>query len=373
MKSEAAPSPILAAHNPTLYWIIVAAISTVLLILLVSFVSKKAAVWIKKSKSAKSGKKLTTKKDINYIYRKASLTENQTKMLWHICRKFSVPDIISLNSDAEAIDELLKKQYVEMKAKNAREEQFTTLYHLNYKLEAYREQDYVISLSSSLKPGEEVTFKDSNGINWIFYLVKNGPQEMLIEITKAFYNSSIKPAPLTKFILTVSGTSNTAYTMQARVIRYEEAMDGKYMLAVKPSKSLIPIQRRRYKRMEINVPCIFTEVEPRSSGAGNSRGYAVLSGNMNGTLGDISASGCSLSGSQDIMTGHYLNVKFQMDGQEMEAVGIILSTTQNSEGEESLYHIKFTDIDVHVKNSIYAHVYGWTSLFPPERSFKEEK
>ena len=50
----------------------------------------------------------------------------------------------------------------------------------------------------------------------------------------------------------------------------------------------------------------------------------------------------------------------------MELTGIIISTTKNQEDGSTGYHVKFTDIQLSVKNHIHAHVYGYTKA-------KEEK
>lgn len=363
MRPEDSGQPILARQNPVLYWVIIGLIAAVILILLISFIARKISAWRHSSKFAQKRKEnFTTKKNVTAIGRKASLSDEEMKLLWHICKKNKAPNIVFLNNDAEAVESLFKKQYIEMSGNGSSQEQIAVLFSMMRKLEKIRENNSVITSSAELKEGQELIFKDSEGFNWTLLLSKQNPQGATVEIPKMFFINERKPAPLSKFFLTVPSTGmNSAYLMQARVIRYEEALEGKFLLIMKPAKSLEPIQRRKYRRVDVNVPCIFSEVEPRAKSTGNTKGYAVLGESINGTIDDISAAGCSLSGSKDILSGHYLLLKFQIDGNDMEAVGIILSTTKDFESDRTNYHIKFIDIQTAVKNQIYAHVYGYSN------------
>ncbi len=361
MNMENSGSPILARQNPTLYWILVFTIAAVALVFLVSFIVKRVNAWRSSPKFAESHKKVyTTKKNITTISRKASLTSNETKLLWYICKKNKTPNIVYLNKDRNAINELFREQYRQLKNSSASEEQIGTLFSILYKMEKLRSQDYVITSSEKLKAGQELYFKDSDGYNWCFTIQKNTSQGIFLEIPRMLANDEKRPKPLSKFVLTVTSNANTAYIMQTRAIRYEEALDGTKILVIKPSNTLQPIQRRKYKRKEVDQPCIFTEVEPRSGTSENSKNYAVMGANINGRLNNISSSGCSLMGHADIMAGHYILVKFQLNGEETEAVGIILSSTKDIDGEKTNYHIKFTDVQLSTRNSIYAFIYGFT-------------
>ena len=74
MKSEAAGSPILAEQNPTLYWTIVILIALAVVAIVLSLIIKRIVAWRKSARFIESRKKnFTTKKNINQIYRKASL------------------------------------------------------------------------------------------------------------------------------------------------------------------------------------------------------------------------------------------------------------------------------------------------------------
>ena len=367
MKSEAAGSPILAEQNPTLYWTIVILIALAVVAIVLSLIIKRIVAWRKSARFIESRKKnFTTKKNINQIYRKASLTEGEARLLWHICKKNKAPNIVFLNMDAEAIEALMKKQHGEMISRGARDEQIAELFSLIIKLERLREENAAISSSESLEEGQELIYKDREGINWTFVITKNTQQGIFLEIPKMFFNSDQKPLLHSKFILTAVGIGNSAYSMQTRAVRYEEALDGKYILVTKSPCTLEPIRRRKYRRMDLNTPCIFTEIEMRAKKGDKTKGYAELGENINGTIHDISAAGCSLSGRKDIMGGRYLLIKFQLWEKDMELTGIIISTTKNLEDGSTDYHVKFTDIQLSVKNHIHAHVYGYTTA-------KEEK
>lgn len=360
MKFEVTGSPILARQNPALYQFIMLSMGVVVFLLIVAFIVKKITAYVHSPKYIEAHtKNTTTKKNLHAITRKASLNSAEMKLLWHMCKKNKAPNIVYLNKDPKAMDELLRKQYLEMKTKKVSQESIGVFFSMAYKLERCREEELFISSSNSLKQGQELVFKDADGYNWTFSLIKNTPQGIYLAIPKLLKSSERKPEPLSKFVLTVTAKANIAYSMPTRAIRYEEAMDGTDILVIKPGNSLEPIQRRKYRRSDLNVPCIFTEVEPRANTMDQAKNYAVMGQNLNGTLANISAAGCSLIGKAGVKIGRYLLMKFQLNGDEKEAVGIIISTSEAETPDLLVYHLKFTDIQLSVKNMIQEFVYGY--------------
>lgn len=360
MKFEVTGSPILARQNPAVYWFIVISLAVIAFIILISFVVKKIGDYLKSSEYLEAHKSsVTTKKDIKSLKKKADLNEKEASILWHACKITQAPNVTYLYKDEKAMDQIFKTQYKEMKDKSAGEEQIRTLFHLMHKIERHRNSQISISSSNSLKPGQELVYKDAQGFNWILTLDKQESYGIFLEIPKLLSNSDKKPEPLSKFILTVTAKGNLAYTMQTRAIRYDQSLDGKNLLLIKNQNSLEPMQRRKYRRSNMESPVRVTEVEQRASMTGTSKSYALLGQEMEGRFENISIAGCSIRMKNSISDGKYLQLKFNLNGQEHQVVGIIMNTSKNLEDNTTSCHIKFSDVQRFTKNEIGAYVYGF--------------
>lgn len=360
MKFEVTGSPILARQNPAVYWFIVITLGVIAFIFLIAFVSKKLGDYFKSSEYQLAHKSaVTTKKNIKSLKKKANLTEKEASILWHACKINQAPNITYLYKDEQAMDKIFKSQYHEMKKNGASEEQIRCLFHLVHKIERERNSQITIRSSNSLKPGQELVYKDSQGFNWILTLEKQENYGIFLEIPKLLSNSQQKPAPLSRFILTVTANGNLAYTMQTRAIRYDQSLDGKNLLLIKNQNSLEPMQRRKYRRSDFEAPVFLVEVEQRASMNGSSKTYASLGQRIDGTFENISVAGCSVRIKKEIPDGRYLQLSFSLNGKEHTVVGIILNTEKNQGDNSTSCHIKFTDAQRSTKNEISAYVYGF--------------
>lgn len=313
--------------------------------------------WIESQKN-----KETRQKDITYMGGEANLTGAEKTRLWHICRRYHARNIRYLYRAEKELNELFKTEYDRMTTQqNRNEEKIATFFSLRYKLEAAHEKKLMINSTFNLQPGQAVTMYDRNMTPWSLTLDSSDKNGMSFIIPEEFEKSSARPKPLEKSALIFSLTTGLTYQCAVRCARYEHLPNGKHILFVTHSTNLKLMQRRGSKRMITEIPSQFSAV--RNIGTAKKPKYEVLERKYDGTILDISATGCKFSCPMPIKKDQDLQIYFKVPGfdEDCEVHGRIVRTKFSPEKEKFIIHVKFIDIDISVRNDIYAAVYGFKS------------
>ncbi len=355
-------SPLTARQNPFIFTFLIIVALVILALLIFHLISRYLHKYHTSKKYVDEHKnEITTKKNVQNVSRLASLDAVEQALLQQICSDYKPTNIEYLIKETGPIQELLKRKYTEMVESHASEEEIAILFSLQFKLEKAHDEALFITTTNSLGVGQEFTFKDIDGRDWLLTMAKNSPQFIELNIPKALAESDRKPEPLSRFMLSFNSKGNISYTLQTRAIRYEEAKEGVYSLFISNSNSLKPVQRRKYKRLSFVSHCAFSAVKPTAKKAGDaSKSYEILENKYDGFLQDISADGARISCSMPIKEDQYIHIRFSINDNEQNAVGLIVSTKKSPDHNQFILHIKFTDISIAAKNQIYAFVYGYT-------------
>ena len=355
-------TPLLARQNPVMYSIILAFIVIVGSLLLVYFIVRNIQKRHASSKWIETQKNLpTSKKNVKALAKKADLTTEEQAFLWDLCRRAKPRNIEYLVYDEAAIAELFRTEYGTVVGQKNAETLRETLFSLLFKLEKVRVGSSLISSTRGLPEGQEFTYKDSEGVDWTFSLLENTAQGMFLQIPPSFYHSKIRPAALSKVILTFSTRGNMNYALLSRVVRYEEHKEGKFAMVLSATNTLKPMQRRMAKRVNTDIRCTFSAAKKAKKKHDGSE-YDVLEKRHQGLLQDVSATGCRLACNIPIKQGQYIYVEFSLDGvQTQQGIGIIVMTKKAQSGNGFILHIKFMEMPLSARNDIYAFTYGYTS------------
>ena len=362
MGIEGNGSPLDARQNPFIFTFLIIVAVVICALLIIHLITRYLHKYHSSKKYIDEHKnETTTKKNVQNVSRMASLDADEQRLLQQICSDYNPPNIEYLIKETGPIKQLLKDKYTEMVNSRASDSEIAVLFTLQYKLEKAHDEALFITTTNSLGVGQEFTYKDIDGRDWLLTLVKNSPQFIELNIPKALAESDRKPEPLSRFMVSFTSKGNISYTLQTRAIRYEEAKEGVYSLFISNSNSLKPVQRRKYKRLPFVSHCAFSAVKPTAKKTdGSSKSYDILENKYDRFLQDISAVGARISCPMPIKEDQYIHVKFSINEKEQNAVGLIVSTKKSPDQNQFILHIKFTDISIAAKNQIYAFVYGYT-------------
>ena len=368
MNFETTGSPILARQNPALYKFIVLSLIVVAFFLLVAYIAKKISKWMASDAYLEVKKSMpTTKKNVSAIARKAMLTPEETKLLWHICKTHQAPNISYISRNPIAIKELFSAHYELMKANaesETRKERFFTLY---YKISTMQNSNKKIKSTSGLKAGQECIFKDSRGQEWTFTVIKNTSSFIELEIAHSLFILGSRPAPLSKIQISAKISADETYSFLTRVIRYEEKPDGAYTISISPANVVKQIRKRQHRRITTETRSRIAKIMPTLKKSPADPGYVQDGEDFDSVILDLSAAGCSFATFMDIPIGKYVKITFQFNGKDFNVLGLIAGKSEILYRMPYRHHVKFTSISAESKNTIQEYALGFctnTDVFP---------
>ena len=345
MKFETTGSPILAGQNPALYKFLVLSLSVIGFLILVAFIVKKVNEWRSSEEYINAKKSMpTTKKNVNSLAKKAQLTNDEIKLLWHICRTHQAPNISYLAKDPIALKGLFTTHYALMKENaesETRKERFLALY---YKLSTMQDGNKKLRSTNGLKAGQECVYKDPKGQDWTFTLIKNTRNFIELEIAKSLFISENRPAPLTKIKISAKISEDKTYSFVTRVIRYEEKPDGAYTISITPASIAKQIQKRKHRRIYTEIKSRILKIVPSVKKSPSDLGYVPDGEDFEGAILDLSAAGCSFTSFIDIPIGKYIEVSFNFNGKDFKTVGLVAGKSEVLHRMPHRHHVKFTTI-----------------------------
>ncbi|MCH5291352.1 MAG: PilZ domain-containing protein [Treponema sp.] len=307
----------------------------------------------------------TSAKDVAHVARKAGLSKSEQAMLLEICKRHKARNIEYLLRDEIEVDGLFASEYEYLCSQENMEPKKTELFSLRYKLEKHHNNALLINSTHTLKEGQEFIYKDANKNEWRLTLIKNTAQALLLKLPKFFDIRQAMPDRLSKIKVMFSLQSGISYYTALRVIRTSTLADNTIILITAHSTQLKAMQRRLTKRMELNKPCQFSAVTLSQVSNGKHKkvpSFEPLPKRYDGIVQDISSSGCRLKTHLPISQGQNIYLEFSIDDIHTEKVyGLIVMTTQTEGPPDPVYilHIQFIEIDLSMRNKIYALIYDY--------------
>ena len=322
-------------------------------------------IFLQKYKSLRQSKKwieanknrLTKFSDVKVLSRDAALSDDEKAVLWRLCKRQQAKNICYLYRSEDETTKLFKNEYDFLAHSSPRsEKKLSDLFSLRYKLEKLYDAKHSITSTKFLPVDTEVSITGEKGDQHTFKVKKNIPQGFYVEVPASL--GSAKPTPLSKFTLSVYSKAGILHQYLVRAVRYETTPAGKEWLLISHAEALKIAQKRAAKRREIDDECSFSSAKLVKGQKKDS--YEVSSKKHIGRMMNISATGCKLVCDLPILEKQYLRIYFSILGlDENEATGIIIKTKRNADEKTFALYIKFTDIDMKVKNDIYAAIYGY--------------
>jgi hypothetical protein len=354
-------SPIFARQNANLFLIIGIVLSIFFVLFILYLIvrvlheRKRSPDYIEKQKS-----KPTTFSNVTVIARQANLLKEERDLLWKICKKSDIPNIIYLIRNQQEFEQLLKARYALLETENDEEEK-ACLFNLRSKIIATYNQPIIISQSKNIESSTIFIYTAAEGFHYKLPLIENNPDGLLLLIPDALTENNDKPAALSKIQLIFTAKCGVSYRMETRIVRYQLGKDNRNLMLVVHTDRLEQLQRRQTERVEIQKQCIFSSVNVHSGSSEKMTKviYQPAEKKHEGVLEDISAGGCRIITSLPIRQDQYIYVEGPFNGSVTDsAIGIIVRTTKRRD-EQYVLHIRFIKIEKAVINRIHAHVYKY--------------
>lgn len=357
---QAGGSPLASRQNPAIYASVIIGIVIVLVFFLFWFIQKKVKQmrstpeWIKKE-----SERPTNKKDVIEFSEKNSLSQESSELLWRICKKYKIRNIIYSIRQFSDIDGFFKMYYDEIKNTSGNEKEINGTFFLKFKLEKIFAASEKVSSTHSIAKEARIAeiFPDGSKIGFKVY--ENRKEDLLIEITENFYNSEDKPKDMDKVAFTFKSASGMPYAFVGRLIRYEKLNDGKIVMHVSHSSDLIVKQQRNFKRINVTEKCKISSVKKETG----KRGKVFLIPSENSydcSLLNISGGGCCVSTTLPVKEGQMIFTRISTPLGIVGVFGKIIKTRKaKTQGLFNL-HIQFKDIPIEEQNKIFAKVYNFS-------------
>ena len=189
-------------------------------------------------------------------------------------------------------------------------------------------------------------------------IVQNQKDFFVVEIPDFIYNSPRKPEKLTRSRFTFKTHDGLSYNLVTRIIRYNQANDGKYQMIISHTDQLESQAQRHFKREFFEMQCNFASVKENPKPGKNESKYIVSETEYEGKLSNISAGGCCIQTTLPIKEKQLIGVILLDAGIDETIIGIIRRTRKLPTGILAL-HIQFLEISLEARNRIYTLVYKY--------------
>jgi len=294
-------------------------------------------------------KRPTTYGDVEKTAKRLSLSKAEAALLWEICRENKASNISYLIYNTAEVNKLFNAQYAAMVQNGSSEKKITSLFRLRRKIEIQDAADTWITSTAGIPEETKLSFLLSPGVQIKCTLKKNTAENMTLSIPRTLYNSEHKPAPLSKSDFVFTTRSGMTYRFQTRVIRYSIGFDNGTEMILSHTNDLHPQTKRKSKRSDINIPCVFSAVNDKHE----------KTKPHNGILANVSGDGCAVVTNLPIKENQRLRVSIMLSETVYEATGLIVGVHKNPANRTFSLGILFTDISDEARNRIFAYVYRY--------------
>ncbi len=312
----------------------------------------KSPAYIEKQKS-----RPTTLKDMNEIAAACNLVKEEKEVLWQLCKLHKTPNIRYLIRESEEIDYCMKEVF-DMLNVAGNEVQKSYLFSMRKKIFTVFSSQFVIKNSKLIDADTVFTYTVKKGFHHKLKLKQNGIDGLILSLPPTLTDEDEMPKSLEKITLIFETKNGTFFSLESRVVRFQESSEGEKQVFITHSDKITPLQKREQERAEVDFPCKFNSVKVIVEKKGKKEEISYVPGEKNhdGRIEDISAGGCRLVTNLPIKSEQYINIEGTLNGKQTDkAIGIIVRTTKRSDNVYIL-HIRFLKIDLPVVNRIQAMV-----------------
>ncbi len=354
---QAGKTPLTSRQNPVIYLAVAVVLAIAAVLLGIRFIQilrrkkMESPEYIEKEKT-----RPTKKKDCVQLIEKNKLNPEYKDILWYICKKFEIPNILYSINSFDQLDNCFREAYISLK-ENGNQKLINLLFRLKFDLDGVFATSVVYSSTHSIPVKTKLKLILKKSITVMSNLIENEKNYLTMEVPEAFLESKYKPDELDRIAFTFISKTGLPYAFITRFIRWQKQGEKTYMI-VNHTHQLMTKTQRAFKRKNVNEGCVFYSAKFKKDEKGEK--YAEIGQKeYTAKLMNISGGGCCISASLPIKEGQFIQLNFTACGDTVSPVGkIVKSRKTNMHGVFNL-HIQFINISTEDQNKILAKVYGY--------------
>jgi hypothetical protein len=283
----------------------------------------------------------------------------QTKLLDTMFRTEGVTDPERVMQNIPSLDRYFKQAYKRIEesapSEEKAQEQLFLLFSMRNAVESFQGGD---SAEPRVSANMAAVFTIGNDPYPVRVVSVKGNQ-IHIECPRSPLGTPIKPLKGIRGALAFFTKSSGGFTYDVQVIGIIDSPKGPVVQLVHTghAKSLA---QRRFKRREVNMPCVFhlVIVAEDRGGRKKQRRMTVDKRRFTGTIIDIAVGGCAIRTASDIAPGSRLKIEINYGrGVSFAVLGQVLRL--NRGGSDMIMHTKFLKVPRRALNAISATVFEY--------------
>jgi hypothetical protein len=357
-------SPIIARiqNNGKLPVILGAAAAFVLLLVVIGeIIRRMRALYVRASTSERQKTRPTTKKDIASVVKEYSFTDDESRLLYEICKKHSIPNVRFFLRDHDQTTHMFRTAYQASAGDNDAGHEQTLIFAMYEKICKSNMAFSLLTSTMSLRVGQKMLYIDPDGKKSKTFIVDSNENEMIIATPKDKAGNDIMLQSMTKINLMIQGKNEVAYSCAVRVIR-NQITTGEPVVVVSHSNRFETFLKHEYVYVPAKIPCQLQEVEtvPDPKRGPDAVLYDARGRTYNGLVLNYSGTSCNIVVKNSIRVRQILRLETKLDGRDMDQmIVLVMNVVENQESRAFLLHTNFVKLTEKTKNYILSHVYSF--------------
>ena len=343
-------------------------IALAVFLLLILFVIKKVHDdYTKGSDYSSQSAKLITNSAILYrITKTYEFNHEEFAFLKKMCTTQKIPNLeYTFHFDVPS-DQFFISKFNEINGQTNKKDEtiqneLALLFSIKQKVDNSRKTLSNMTSTASIPVGDSIFYFSDTKEQFEATILGNTKSELILSIPKDIFGNPIKPPALSKISLLYQTKNGSAYLSDVRIIRYQDTT-GNGEMVTSHCNNMQSYQRRQFKRVNMNIPCVFSAVKITTGGPKSKADltYTPMERKYTGQLLELSAGGCSIMTSMNIREKQYIYAEIKIDGEQPDSViGLIVNTTPITDRRQYVLHILFVRITNKTRNKIFARVYEY--------------
>ncbi len=316
--------------------------------------------------SSQSANKITDGAILYRITKMYEFDQKEYAFLKKICTAKKIPNLeYAFHFDAPS-DQFFITKFNEITSQTNKKDdtvqnELSLLFSIKQKVDNSRKTLSNLTSTAAIPTGDSIYYFSDTKEQFETKILDNTKNELILSIPKDIFNNPIRPPALSKISLLYQTKNGTAYLSDVRIIRYQNTTGAGEMVTTH-CNNMQSYQRRQFKRINMNIPCLFSAVKITTGGAGSKADitYTPMERKYTGQLLELSAGGCSIMTNMNIREKQYIYTELKIDQDQADSViGLIVNTTPITDKRQYVLHILFVKITSKTRNKIFARVYEY--------------
>ncbi len=301
-------------------------------------------------------------KELKAVSKLFSFTAEQSEFFAKICKKKNIIHPAQFIQDKAAVDALFTSLLHELEvaaASRESERQKTLVFFIREAIDNRRKAGELISSTRALKTGIGFSMTVESGEQYQSAVTENSTEGIQCLIPRDLFGNELRLPIRSQLELFFTGAGGQSYRCKTKILQYRSHRTGTHFLLAH-TDSVTALPNRKHDRKSIQVECTFCHVTVANVVNGKKTEHKFFPSKKTypGLIHDISAGGCSISVSEQLPIGEYLQIQcILMPGNTDTIIGKVVRITGEVGTGDLNMHIQFAKMPRVTMNRIYSIIY----------------